>query len=402
MGTTIEEGLPFNDTRRAPAGIPQACSSASAGDSYETAVRRIWRPAEVATGDSLAIRHELVRHATLAPSSHNTQCWRFRVEQTAITILPDLTRRTPIVDPDDHHLYVSLGCATENLVQAALAHGLKALPQSNVGEVTEIRVELEPTRALASPLFAAIPTRQSTRAEYDGKPVSAEELKLLERAGTSQGVRMILLTEKAALEKVLEYVVAGNSAQLKDPAFIAELKQWIRFGSAEAVRYGDGLYSAASGNPSVPRWLGSMLFGMLFTANAENRKYAKAIRSSAGVAVFISQKHGGLRGPRTGSRSDAAMNALPCKPPLWGFATLSSISRWRSRLCDRNSQHTWMSVTAARIWWCASVADPKCRSRFGGHWRPYWCESAVTMRPTSLDRVQPSRPGGVEHWQRHQ
>ena len=30
------------------------------------------------------------------------------------------------MDPDDHHVHVSLGCAAENLTQAALAHGLRA------------------------------------------------------------------------------------------------------------------------------------------------------------------------------------------------------------------------------------------------------------------------------------
>ena len=33
-------------------------------------------------------------------------------------------RRTLVVDPDDHYLFVSLGCVTENLVHAALANGL--------------------------------------------------------------------------------------------------------------------------------------------------------------------------------------------------------------------------------------------------------------------------------------
>ena len=76
---------------------------------------------------------------------------------------------------------------------------------------------------------------------------------------------------------------------MNDPAFVAELKQWIRFGGAEAVRTGDGLYSASSGNPSLPRWLGSMLFGMFFTEDGENEKYARHARSSAGIAVFVSQ-----------------------------------------------------------------------------------------------------------------
>jgi hypothetical protein len=60
---------------------------------------------------------ELIRYATLAPSSHNTQCWKFRLEDHAISIMPDLSRRCPVVDPDGHHLYVSLGCAAENLIE---------------------------------------------------------------------------------------------------------------------------------------------------------------------------------------------------------------------------------------------------------------------------------------------
>lgn len=62
--------------------------------------------------------HDLVRQAPLAPSSHNTQCWRFRIAEKSIAIAPDLSRRCPAVDPDDHHVFVSLGCATESRVRA--------------------------------------------------------------------------------------------------------------------------------------------------------------------------------------------------------------------------------------------------------------------------------------------
>ena len=269
----------------------QACLSGSDEGGYEAVVRNTWHPAKGPAGDEALLRQELVRYATLAPSSHNTQCWKFRVEDSAITILPDLARRTPVVDPDDHHLYVSLGCAAENLVQAALANGLKGDVRFDATTVGggAIKIALEPTPAVATPLYLAIPERQCTRAEYDSKPVSAEELRLLETAGTGAGVRVMLLTEKAALESVLAYVIEGNTAQMNDPAFVEELKSWIRFGSDEAVKRGDGLYSAASGNPSVPRWLGSPLFDMFFKPKSENDKYAKHLRSSVGVAIFVSE-----------------------------------------------------------------------------------------------------------------
>jgi hypothetical protein len=140
-----------------------------------------------------------------------------------------------------------------------------------------------------SPLFEVIPQRQCTRTESDGKPVSLEDLKLLEQAGTGKGVRVLLFTDKAKMESVLEHVVQGNLAQIKDKDFVDELKTWIRFSESEALEKGDGLFSRTSGNPTLPRWLGSFMFDMFFSAKAENEKYAKQIRSSAGIAVFVSE-----------------------------------------------------------------------------------------------------------------
>jgi hypothetical protein len=259
--------------------------------SHEAAVRSVWRHGSGSANitDRETLLRELVRYATLAPSSHNTQCWKFRIDERAISIEPDWSRRCPAVDPDDHHLFVSLGCAAENLAQAALAHGLKAEAGPAASGAGGIALMLEPTRALASPLFRAIVERQSTRGEYDGKPLAADELRLLEQAGTGAGVRVMLLTERPAMDKVLEYVVSGNSAQMKDAAFVAELKAWIRFSADQAVQSGDGLFSGSTGNPSLPPWIGGPLMNLFFTEKSENDKYAKQMRSSAGVAVFVSE-----------------------------------------------------------------------------------------------------------------
>ena len=262
-----------------------ACSSNA---NYEEAARSIRRQSSAKPPDRVALLRELVRYATLAPSSHNTQCWKFRIEERAIVIVPDLSRRCPAVDPDNHHLFVSLGCAAENLAHAALANGLRT--QMVVGEnLDSIVMNLTPTPALASPLFQSIVDRQCTRGDYDGKPLSVDEIPLLEQAGTGAGVRIILFTERPAMAGVLEYVVSGNSAQMKDAAFVAELKSWIRFSATQAVESGDGLYSKSTGNPSVPPWLGKPLMSLFFTEKSENDKYARQMRSSAGVAVFVSE-----------------------------------------------------------------------------------------------------------------
>ena len=100
-----------------------------------------------------------------------------------------------------------------------------------------------------SALCQVITRRQCTRAAHDGRPVSVTKLAFLKRAGAGRGVRILTMTETAALENMLEYVVAGGTSQMKDPAFVKELKAWVLFGQAEAAGIGDGLYSGASGEP---------------------------------------------------------------------------------------------------------------------------------------------------------
>jgi hypothetical protein len=263
-----------------------ACSQATGADSYAQSARQTWRHGKEDATDKAWLQQELVRYATLAPSSHNTQCWKFRLAERAIEVLPDLSRRCPAVDPDDHHLFVSLGCATENLVQAALARGLKG--HAGFDHTSNaVRVQFEATKALASQQYQAIPERQCTRSEYDGKALLPDELALLQQAGTGKGVQLMLLTEHTAMERTLAYVVQGNTVQMNDAAFVDELKAWIRFNGSDAVRSGDGLYAASSGHPSVPAWVGRLMFGMFFTPKSENDKYARQLRSSAGIGVFI-------------------------------------------------------------------------------------------------------------------
>lgn len=92
------------------------------------------------------------------------------------------------------------------------------------------------------------------------------------------------------MESVLSFVIEANTAQMGNPAFVQELKSWVRFNQAEAIAKGDGLFSKSVGNPTAPRWLGSLLFDLSFRPKAENNKCQKQIRSAAGIAIFVSDK----------------------------------------------------------------------------------------------------------------
>jgi hypothetical protein len=66
---------------------------------YSERVSDTWRHG--APGASPKDYRELVRYATLAASSHNTQPWIFQLEPNRISVLPDLSRRCPGADQKD-------------------------------------------------------------------------------------------------------------------------------------------------------------------------------------------------------------------------------------------------------------------------------------------------------------
>lgn len=233
---------------------------------------------------------ELLRMATLAANSHNTQPWKFKLADNHVSILPDFSRRTAVVDPDDHHLYISLGCAAENLILAANANGWRTDAAIEKNGDTRIAIDLAVSQERKTDLFQAIPFRQSTRAEYDATPVSVADLELLTVAAEQEGVSVLIFTQASEREAVLDLVVQANSSQMDDPAFVAELRDWIRFSPTQALARNDGLFAACSGNPVIPGWMGARLFSQFFRKAGENDKYRRHIRSSAGIAVFIGDK----------------------------------------------------------------------------------------------------------------
>jgi hypothetical protein len=261
-------------------------SAYALGPSYGAAVDKLWRHVEP---DGPRDLNYLVHYARLAANSHNTQPWLFSLDGSRVSIGPDMTRATPVVDPDGHHLYASLGCAAENLSLAAGAAGAAATISLD-DDSGRVEIDLAQTAPSRDPLFDAILERQSTRSDYDGRALPAADLEAISEAASIDGCEVMLLTDKAKIDQVLELAVAANTHQVDDSAFVRELRKWLRFNGAQAIDTRDGLYVGCTGNPSLPPWLGQMLFGFFLSAESENDKLVRQVRSSAGLAILVSDR----------------------------------------------------------------------------------------------------------------
>jgi hypothetical protein len=260
-----------------------ALSEAAPWLDYGRQAEATWNPPSQGSASYTPFQ-KLVRYATLAANGHNTQPWKFAIAGQTIDIRPDYTRRLPVVDPVDRELWISLGCALENLLVAARAAGFA--PQVIYPDATDlIRVSLAADTPQRGPLFDAIRLRQNTRSEFDGQPVEPALLEQIQALPLEPGVAARFAVTSAERETVLEYVTQGNSNQYADQAFVNELIHWLRFNQREAVQSLDGLYTRCSGNPEVPRWLGQIFVGGT-KPEQQAEVDAKKLRSSP-VAVVI-------------------------------------------------------------------------------------------------------------------
>ncbi len=254
--------------------------------SYDDLVSQIYKHSLQPLTKQADILRQLVRYGTMAANSHNSQPWKFKVNENQIQILPDLDRRCPAVDPDDHHLFASLGCAAQNILISANAFGLHGDLMFDESNKSSLIINFEKTKIQTTSAFEAIPERQCTRAVFNGSDVSAAILKEIATYANSSDIDIHLLTTDKSKKVLTEYVVEGNTSQMNDEAFVDELQDWIRFNEADALKFRDGLTYRSTGSPSVPSWMGNLLFKLMYRKKPENDKYREQIDSSAGIVVF--------------------------------------------------------------------------------------------------------------------
>ena len=121
----------------------------------------------------------MLHYAILAPSSHNTQPWIFKVRDNEIELYADRTRELPMVDPDDRALTINCGAALYHLQLAMYHFGyserVEPFPESeNRDLVARIRAigrsskeDEQSTDEHSSSLFYAITKRRTNRSPFE-------------------------------------------------------------------------------------------------------------------------------------------------------------------------------------------------------------------------------------------
>lgn len=176
--------------------------------------------------------HALLERAVLAPSSHNTQPWLFRVGDGFVDLLADRTRALPVNDPDDRELVISCGAALFTLRVAAAAAGfgvqVSAFPQAAEPDWLA-RVQLAPGEADAAlaALSPAIERRRTWRKAFAGRAVESRERDALQSAAAAEGATLAVLADDERRHALADLVALGDHLQWETPSWRRELAMWM-------------------------------------------------------------------------------------------------------------------------------------------------------------------------------
>jgi nitroreductase len=170
--------------------------------------------------------------ASQAPSSHNTQPWRFRLRDDCLELRLDRTRALDVIDPDGRQLTISVGCALFNarlaIRNAGFLEAVEPFPEPADPELAArlrlglLRSPIDDDRAL----MAAVARRATNRRPFHDRPVGqaiADELIRVARRERA-ALHRLVPDDK---QRLAALVAEADRAQYADPAFRAELQRWL-------------------------------------------------------------------------------------------------------------------------------------------------------------------------------
>ena len=177
----------------------------------------------------------LLQYAVLAPSTKNTQPWRFSIGENTIGVFADLTRWQSVADRGRRELYISLGCALENLLVAAeqfgFHHEVSYFPQPTNEELAAT-ITFHPGGATPSVFRSSIAlgsltARRTQHGAYRDEPVPGEVRRRLLDCCGAPGLRVDLTDDATIRNRVVELNLHADEMEFADPEFRKELGYWV-------------------------------------------------------------------------------------------------------------------------------------------------------------------------------
>ena len=237
----------------------------------------------------------LLRFVILAPSTHNTQPWKFVLNTNGIGIYADYTRRMPVADRGNRELLMSIGAAIMNLRVAAAYFGFECRVDYNYSGDSErpvAFVALAPTLRLDAAavelqsLFPAIVKRRTNRNPFLVTRIPGSMISMVQAIAERRQVSLLVSTDGAVNQKVGDMVAVAEQELLADPEFRKDSAEWVRPNWNDRS---DGVPGASLGLGGVASALAPWTMKMLDLSRIQAARDKNLCIEAPGLVVIASE-----------------------------------------------------------------------------------------------------------------
>ncbi|MFG1807736.1 Acg family FMN-binding oxidoreductase [Streptomyces sp. NPDC049040] len=190
-----------------------------------------------------ATLEKLIAAAVAAPSLHNMQPWRYRLDPDTATIEVRAATERSLrhTDPLGRALHVSVGAAVLNL-RIAVAHFgwepvVRLLPRPAEPDLlASVRLAgpLPGGSRHGQELYDAVWRRHSSRVPFSGRALPAEVLAELIEAAVAEGADLVVPGVNET-RRILQLTSEAEWFTATDPARRAENRRWVRDGASDGM-----------------------------------------------------------------------------------------------------------------------------------------------------------------------
>jgi hypothetical protein len=203
------------------------------------------------------IGREVVAFALRAPSVHNTQPWRWRVDGPRLDLYADRTRQLSVVDRAGRDLTISCGAALHYAVAGAAAAGwagdVTPLPDATDPDhlATVLLRPSDPTRAEQAEADL-LRTRATDRRRFIGWPVPAHLLEDVAARGASGSAEALAVTDPAARLSIERLLTTARSIEHADRRMLEEQRRWTSLTGDDGVPLANAQPATSGLRPTWP------------------------------------------------------------------------------------------------------------------------------------------------------
>jgi hypothetical protein len=184
--------------------------------------------------DATAVQ-ALLAAAVAAPSIHNTQPWRFRLDPVAraIEVRADRERALPLADPYGRAGYLSVGAAVFNLRVAATHLGwipvvrlVPAAYDADLLATVQLAGSAADGQSPLGDLYEEVERRHTSRMPFTGRPVPEPVVTEMVSSARAEGAHLDV-PDIMGTRRLVRLTQAAEARNAVHPGRAAEARTWI-------------------------------------------------------------------------------------------------------------------------------------------------------------------------------